>query len=158
MREACWNRDERERERLLRRARKYRVEQLPPHMQKCPVATLATYLRNNWDHIRSAELKERDLDFVSSRAEAHVRVRTHGRHAGPGAWNSENLEGKAVLRSIIDEGHWLDFRADYLRRAATTFEAKLASRLETARNQGRVTEQQCAAILGRPSAEQRKAA
>ncbi len=50
------------------------------------------------------------------------------------------------------------FRADYLRRAATTFEAKLASRLETAKTEGRLSEQQCAAILGRPSAEQRKAA
>jgi len=158
MHDACWTRDERERDRLLRRAHKHRVRRLPAHLDKCPAATLETYLRNNWDHIRSAALKARGLEYVSSRAEAQVRVRTHGRYAVPGAWRSENLEGKAVLRSIIDEGHWLDFRADYLRRAAATHEAKLALRLEQARADRRLTADQIATILGRQPAEQRKVA
>jgi hypothetical protein len=157
-RDACWTRDERERERLVRRARKHRVPNLPAHLQKCPVATLDTYLRNNWDHIRSAELKARGLEYVSSRAESQVRDRTHGRFHVAGAWTSENLEGKAVLRSIIDDGHWPDFRADYLRRAAATHDAKLASRLEQARASRRLTDAQIAKIMGRPSAEQQKAA
>lgn len=158
MRDACWTRDERERDRLLRRARKHRVPELPTHLEKCPVATFETYLRNNWDHIRSAELKARGLEYVSSRAEAQVRVRTHGRHDVPGAWRSENLEGKATLRSIIDEGDWPRFRADYLRRAATTFEQQLALRLERAKTQGRLSDEQVAAILDAPTADQRKAA
>jgi hypothetical protein len=158
MRDACWQRDERERDRLLRRARKHRVDALPQHLEKCPVTTLETYLRNSWDHIRSAELKARGLDYVSSRAEAQVRVRTHGRYAVPGAWLSENLEGKATLRSIIDEGDWPRFRADYLRRAAVTFDQKLIARIEQARADGRLSDAQVEAILGRPMADNRMAA
>lgn len=158
MRDACWERDERERDRLLRRAQKHRVPELPAHVDKCPLATLATYLRNNWDHIRAAELKERGLEYVSARAESQVRDRIHTRYAVAGAWNSENLEGKATLRSIIDEGRWPDFRADYLRRAASTFEEQLLSRLERAKTDGRLSDQQVAAILGRPTAEHQKAA
>lgn len=158
MRDACWQRDERERDRVLRRARKHRVKELPAQYEKCPLATLKTYLRNNWDHIRSAELKARGLDYVSSRAEAQVRVRTHGRHAVAGAWRSENLEGKATLRAIIDEGRWSDFRADYLQRAARSFDDQLVLRLENARREGRLSDQQLATILGRTVAAPRKAA
>lgn len=158
MRDACWERDEPERDRVLRRARKHRVGELPAQFAKCPLATLVTYLRNNWDHIHSAELKARGLDFVSARAEAQVRVRTHGRHDVPGAWSSENLEGKATLRAIIDEGRWLAFRADYLQRAARSFDDQLVVRLENARREGRLSEQQLATILGQPAAALRKAA
>jgi hypothetical protein len=157
VRDACWKRDERERDRLLRRAHKHRVAQLPAHLEKCPVAALATYLRNNWDHIRSAELKERGLEYVSARAESQVRDRIHVRYAVAGAWKSENLEGKATLRSIIDERRWADFRADYLRRAADTFDEQLAARLVLANSEARLSHEQVAVILGRPTAEQRKA-
>jgi hypothetical protein len=145
MRDACWQRDERERERVLRRGRKHRVRELPAHLEKCPVATLETYLRNNWDHIRSAELKARGLEYVSSRAESQVRVRFHV----AGAWRSENLEGKALLRAIIDDGRWSDFRADYLRRAGAAFDAGLTLRLERARVEGRLCDEQIASFLGR---------
>lgn len=158
MRDACWERDERERDRLLRRARKHRVPELPPHMDKCPVATLDTYLRNNWDHIRAKELKERGFEYVSSRAESQVRDRTHVRFHVAGAWRSEHLEGKGTLRAIIDEGRWLHFRADYLRHAACAFEDQLVLRLERARTEGRLSPEQIAAILDRPTAEQREAA
>ena len=76
----------------------------------------------------------------------------------PGAWRSENLEGKATLRFIIDEGDWLRFRADYLSHAASTFEPKLALRLERAKNEGRLSEAQVDAILGRQTTKQGKAA
>ena len=148
MRQAIWNRDEHERDRLLRRARKHRVPNLPAQWEKCPVATLTTYLTNNWDHLRSAELKARGFDYVSARAEAQVRDRTQARFAVPGAWLSENLEGKATLRAIIDEGCWAAFRADYLRTRATKFQNDLALRLEHARTEGRISSQQMHALLG----------
>jgi len=148
-RDALWERNERERDRLLRRAQKHRVDKLPAHMEKCPVAALKTYLINNWDHLRSAELKARGLEYVSARAEAQVRVRIHGRYAVPGSWLSENLEGKATLRAIIDEGRWSEFRADYLQRAAQTFEERLAARLAAALADGRLSRDQIAALGAR---------
>ncbi len=158
MRDACWQRDERERERILRRARKHRAPELPAHLEKCPVATLQTYLRNNWDHIRSAELKARGLEFVSSRAESQVRDRTHVRFHVAGAWSSHNLEGKSLLRAIIDDGRWSDFRTDYLCRAATSFDAELVLRLQRARDEARLSDEQLAAILGPHAADHAKAA
>lgn len=158
MREACWKRDERERDRVLRRARKQRMPTLPAQFEKCPVAALETYLRNNWDHIRSAELKARGLEFVSSRAESQVRDRTHVRFHVAGAWCSANLEGKSLLRAIIDDGRWAAFRAHYLRNAATTFDAELAARLQRARIEGRLSADQLAAMSGRTEARHTEAA
>ena len=157
-RDACWTRDVRERNRLVRRAHKHRVPQLPQHLDKCPVATLEKYLRNNWDHIRSADLKARGLDYVSSRAESQVRDRTHARYHVAGAWRSENLEGKAVLRSIIDDGRWADFCADYRQRTAMSSVAELDLRLQKACAEQRLTAEQIAHIMGRPITEHRMVA
>jgi hypothetical protein len=65
---------------------------------------------------------------------------------------------RATLRFIIDEGDWLRFRADYLSHAASTFEPKLALRLERAKNEGRLSDAQVDAILGRQTTKQGKAA
>ena len=67
--------------------------------------------RNNWHRMHAAHFKAMEVDWVSARAEAQVRERTRRRFEGPGAWSSQkNLEGKATLRAIIDEGSWEPFR------------------------------------------------
>jgi post-segregation antitoxin (ccd killing protein) len=75
-------------------------------MERCPVDALRTYISNNWNRMNAAQFKAMDVDVVSARAEAQVRERTKKRFSVPGAWRQENLEGKATLRAIIDEGNW----------------------------------------------------
>ena len=108
----------------------------PSHLSKCPVEALATYLTNNWPHMRSKELKAAGLEFVSARAEAQVRDRTRDRFAVAGAWCEENIEPKATLRAIIAEGRWEAFRQDYLQHCQTQFQRQLTERLEQAVGQG----------------------
>lgn len=88
---------------------------MPATVDKCPVAALATYLSNNWKHMRHAKTKAAGLPIVSARAEAQVRDRTKDRFSVPGAWRLENLEPKATLRAIIAEGNWHSFRTALLR-------------------------------------------
>jgi hypothetical protein len=92
---ALWQRDERRRDRLLAKAEPHRVARLPAHLERCPLATLRTYLTNNWQYLQSARLKALGVEFVSARAEAQVRDRTKARFSVPGAWRVENLEPKA---------------------------------------------------------------
>jgi hypothetical protein len=138
MKDAIWNRDERQRDLLLAQARRHRVKKLPRELDKCPVATLATYLKNNWEHMRFSELKSLGLPFVSARAEAQVRDRTKGRFSVAGAWRLENVEPKATLRSIIGDGRWSAFCAYFLDRHRSHFERGLRARLALAVSEGRL--------------------
>jgi hypothetical protein len=140
MKEAIWKRAKPRVNRLLERAKKTRVESLPPSMEKCPVHALETYLENNWERLHAAEFKERGLDYVSARAEAQVRDRTKARFDGPGAWREGNLEGKATLRAIIAEGRWEVFRQHYLKLNHTQFHQGLTQRIQTAIHEGRLGE------------------
>lgn len=147
MRDAIWNRDIGRRDPLLDEARQHRVPQLPAYLDKCPVEALATYLRNNWKHMQAARLKGMGVDYVSARAEAQVRDRTKSRFCVPGAWREENLEPKAILRSIIAEGRWEKFREHYLKRSQARFERDLRERLDQAVAQGRLRPAHVDAVL-----------
>jgi histone H3/H4 len=138
MKDALWNRKRKKVDRLLTSARNRRVHQLPHHLDKCPVQTLATYIDNNWHRLLAKTFKDKGLDFVSARAEAMVRDQIKSRYAVPGAWLGENLEGKAILRAIIADGRWPAFRAHYLHARAQAFETGLAQRLHDAVAQGRL--------------------
>jgi hypothetical protein len=130
MRHAIWQRDERRRDALLKKAAEHRVPTLPAHLERCPVKALKTYLINNWEYLRSAEFKALGVDYVSARAEAQVRDRTKRRFAVPGAWCVQNLEPKATLRAIIADGRWESFRAAYLEQREKRFVRELAQRLD----------------------------
>lgn len=139
MKDALWERDRKKADRLIESARKRRVAELPPHLLKCPVKTLATYIDNNWERFHSKDFKEKGLDYVSGRAESQVRDRIKSRYSGPGAWKEENLEGKATLRAIIADGRWPAFREHYLRTRQDKFDDGLALRLRDAVAQGRLS-------------------
>ena len=81
-------------------------------------------------------------------AEAQVRERTKKRFSVPGAWRQENLEGKATLRAIIDEGSWERFRQWCRDRTMSLFQQKLVERLEQAMGEGRISAEQVAKVLG----------
>jgi hypothetical protein len=55
------------------------VRELPPHLERCPLAALATYIEDNWERLRANELEDQGLDYVSGRAESQVRDRTKPR-------------------------------------------------------------------------------
>jgi len=138
MKAALWNRDRRKADALLERAREHCVAELPAHLEKCPVHALGTYPNNNWERLHAKSFKEQGLDFVSGRAEAQVRERTKPRFRVPGAWREENLEGKAVLRSIIADGRWARFRQSYLRTRRDHSRAAFQERIERAVAEGRI--------------------
>jgi hypothetical protein len=138
LRDAIWKRDERKRDKLLKKARSHRVEELPTYLERCPLAALQTYLTNNWRYLQSAQLKQLAVDFVSARAEAQVRDRTKARFVVPGAWRVENLEPKATLRAIIAEGRWDAFRSAYLEQRRSSHATLLEARLTTAVAEGRL--------------------
>lgn len=142
MRDAIWNRDKSQRDALLAQAHEHRVKDLPDELHKCPVHALQSYVCNNWHRMRSARFKAMGIDYVSARAEAQVRERTRKRFEVPGAWLQQNLEGKATLRAIIDEGSWPRFCQWCRQRAMDSFSHKLAQRLEDALKQGRLGEDQ----------------
>lgn len=153
MLDAVWKRDEQSRDRLLQQAREHRVAVLPDSLERCPVHALDSYLCNNWDRMHAAHFKQMDVDFVSARAEAQVRERTKKRFSVPGAWRQENLEGKAILRAIIDEGSWQRFRQWYRQRSMTVFRQQLVARLEQAMSKGRMSAVQVAAALAQAPAQ-----
>jgi hypothetical protein len=138
LRDAIWHRDERQRDKLLKKAQGHRMPDLPAHLERCPLAALQTYLTNNWQYLQSAQLKALGVDFVSARAEAQVRDRTKARFVVPGAWRVENLEPKATLRAIIAEGRWDAFRRAYLDQRRAAHATQLRARLATAVAQGRL--------------------
>jgi hypothetical protein len=136
MRQAIWDRDVKQRDELLEQARQHRKAELPADVEKCPVETLATYLTNNWNHMRVAELHEHGLPIVSARAEAQVRDRTKRRFSGPGVWRIENLEPKGTLRSVIAEGRWGAFCSYHLDNFRERFHQQLIERLNQAIEEG----------------------
>ena len=148
MLEGIWKRDKQSRDRLLNQAYEHRVEELPESLERCPVHALDSYLCNNWDRMNAAQFKQMDVDFVSARAEAQVRQRTKKRFSVPGAWRQENLEGKATLRAVIDEGSWERFRQWCRNRSMHLFQQHLVERLEQAMSEGRMSAAQVAGVLG----------
>jgi len=148
MLDAVWGRDQDRRDALLDEARERRVAELPANLERCPVQALTSYLRNNWERMQAARFKAMGVDFVSARAEAQVRERTKRRFAVAGAWRQENLEGKATLRAIIDEGHWPQFCTWVRARRRDRFQSQLMERLEQAVLQGRLSSGQVATALG----------
>ena len=79
-----------------------------------------------------------DVDYVSARAEAQVQERTKKRFSVPGAWRQGNLEGKATLRAIIDEGSWQRFTSWCRGRSQTMFADELFKRIKQAVDEGRL--------------------
>jgi hypothetical protein len=154
MRTAIWERDLERRNALLVEARPRRVLPLPKDLVRCPLDALESYLCNNWDRMHAARLKEMGVDFVSARAESQVRDRTKSRFAVPGAWRQENLEGKATLKAIIDDGRFDDFRRDCLERSQDLFEKQLADRIKQAFGEGRISQCQADALLSCSAAGQ----
>jgi hypothetical protein len=151
IRQAIWARDHACRDALIDEARQHRISELTDDMEKCPLEALATYLGNNWEHMRFAELYDKGLPIVSARAEAQVRDRTKGRFSGPGVWRVENLEPKATLRSIIAEGRWQAFRDYHLDMTRSVFATQLLERLEQAVCEGRLQTEHASKLLGRPA-------
>lgn len=154
IRAAIWERDIERRNALLIEAREHRVEELPKELERCPADALESYLINNWERMHAAELKAMGLDFVSARAESQVRDRTKSRFAVPGAWKQENLEGKATLKAIVDDGRFDSFRRYCLELSRTLFERQLVARLERALSEGRLSQAQVDQILCQSPAEQ----
>jgi hypothetical protein len=148
MLDAIWRRDEPQRDALLHEAHEHRVAELPDGMERCPLHALQSYVTGNWHRMHAAHFKQQQVDFVSARAEAQVRDRTKRRFSVPGAWRQENLEGKATLRSIIEEGSWECFRRWTLQRARSRFEREQAERLERAVAEDRLTSEQISVLLG----------
>ena len=153
MLDAIWKRDEQSRDRLLDQAYEHREEELPESLERCPVHALDSYVCNNWDRMHAAEFKHMEVDFVSARAEAQVRERTKKRFSVPGAWRQENLEGKATVRAIIDEGSWESFRQWCRNRSMNLFQQHLVERLEQAMSEGRMSADQVAKALGYDQAQ-----
>jgi hypothetical protein len=147
MRQAVLDRDERRRDALLEQAKSHRVASLPENYERCPLHALRTYLHNNWKHMRFREMEQRDLPTVSARAEAQVRDRTKDRFSVAGAWNVENIEGKATLRSIIDEGSYNRFVQWYCSQQEQAFFRDLKLRLDRAVEENRVTAAAAALLL-----------
>jgi hypothetical protein len=155
MLDALWCRDKPQRDALLREAHAHRVAELPAGMERCPVHALESYVMNNWQRMQAALFKDKGVDYVSARAEAQVRDRTRRRFSVPGAWRQENLEGKATLRAIIDEGSWKRFRRWYLERKQRRFEREQRKRLEAAIAEGRLSSEQVGELLGESSGDSR---
>ena len=88
LKDAIWTRDENRRDDLCALAHKHRVAELPPGLEKCPVAAVNTYLRNNWRYMHFADKRAQGLPIVSARAEAQVRDRTKDRYCVAGAWHA----------------------------------------------------------------------
>ena len=138
MRSAIWQRDRPRCDELLCEANRRYNEALVNEMERCPVDALQTYVSNNWNRMNAAKFKAMEVDYVSARAEAQVRERTKKRFSVPGAWRQENLEGKATLRAIIDEGNWERFKKWCRDRSRNTFENLLIDRIARAISEGRL--------------------
>jgi hypothetical protein len=154
MRDAIWNRDKDHRDVLLEEAYSHRLSELPEGVHKCPVHALDSYICNNWHRMRSAQFKQMGVDYVSARAEAQVRERTRKRYEVPGAWRQENLEGKATLRAVIDEGSWQRFCRWCRERSMDRFSRQLAQRVKDAVAQGRLGAEQADIFFNEIPSEQ----
>ena len=147
MRNAIWQREKARCDDLLRQAEERKIEALIEDLERCPVHALRTYLSNNWNRMNAAQFKAMGVDYVSARAEAQVRERTKKRFSVPGAWRQENLEGKATLRAIIDEGSWKRFKNWCRDRSRNLFASQLIERITQAINQGRLADVQVAEAI-----------
>lgn len=155
---AIYARDAEQCDLLLRVARSHRDPSKKPTpnrcrlraSDKCPIDALDTYLTNNWDHLRFAEMKERKLPVVSARAECQVRDRTGGRFGGPASWKAENIEGKAVLRAIIFDKRYPTFVQWCWERRNVRFLDGLYTRIDQA-VAGRRLSPDAAALLRSPN-------
>jgi hypothetical protein len=147
MRSAIWRRDRPRCDELLREANRRKNEQLLTDMQRCPVDALRTYISNNWNRMNPAQFKAMGVDYVSARAEAQVRERTKKRFSIPGAWRQENLEGKATLRAIIDEGNWEPFKSWCRDRSTKLFASQFIERITRAIADGRLPNVQPAVTM-----------
>lgn len=144
MRNAIWHRDRVRCDDLLREAEERKDKTLIEDMERCPVHALRSYISNNWNRMNAAKFKAMGVDYVSARAEAQVRERTKKRFSVPGAWRQENLEGKATLRAIIDEGSWDRFKSWCCDRARDLFASQLIERITRATGEGRLVDLQVA--------------
>jgi len=142
---AIMDRNETDRDALLQQAQRHRIATLPAGL-KCPVHALTTYLGNNWEHMHFRELKDRGLPVVSARAESQVRDRTKARFSVAGAWGLENIEPKAILRSIIAEGSFLEFAEWLYNKEQQGFVLGLKDRVEKAVEERRL-DAKAAALL-----------
>ena len=154
----CWkrtmwtaieDRNKKQRDTLLEQAKRHRIATLPAILTTCPVHALATYLRNNWENMHFKEMKERQLPVVSARAESQVRDRTKARFSVAGAWSLENIEPKAVLRSIIAEGSFADFAEWFYKQEQTSFFSGFKMRVEKAVEEHRL-DAKAASLLADP--------
>jgi len=141
MRDVIWHRHKSMSEHLLCVAYGHLVRPLPEGTEKCPVNSLQTYLNNNWNHIRSKQLRSEGLTYISARAENQVRERIRKRFGGPGTWREENLEPKATLLAIIDENGWAEFAGHVRRQRDNEFRHQLITRLSDAVHQGRLSQE-----------------
>lgn len=139
MKNAIWDREPDTRDKLLTKARKHRLKELPAEVDKCPVKSLSRYVTNNWHRMKSAQRKAEGLPFVSARAEAQVRERSKKRFNVAGAWKLENLEPKATLRAIIHEGDWESFKRSQLAAEKSSFAQALQARLKKSVIEGRLS-------------------
>ncbi len=149
MREAIWNRNAPKRDELLGQARAKRMKTLPKSVEKCPLHALEHYVTKNWHRMHAGRFKEMGVDFVSARAEAQVRDRTKDRYVIAGAWAEENIEGKATLLSIIDEGRWPRFRNWCLNGLRSIFRSRFSQRLEEAHQNDQLSTDQLREALGK---------
>jgi len=159
MLDALWHRCKSMCEHLLAEAYGYRVHPLPKEVEKCPLHALQTYIGNNWEHFRFKQMKDEGWPFISARAENQVRERIRKRFGGPGTWKVENLEPKAILLLIIDEGSWGQFCGWLHLRRSTEYRRQLFSRLQKAVQQGRLSSAVLSMAyepLGPPSSEEKR--
>ena len=138
MKDAIWDREPDTRDKLLAKAQKHRIKELPEEFDKCPVKALSHYVTKNWRRMKSAQRKAEGLPFVSARAEAQVRDRSKKRFNVAGAWKLDNLEPKATLRAIIHEGDWENFKRSELTAEQSSFAQALQARLQKAVTEGRL--------------------
>ncbi len=156
MKDAIWGREPDTKDKLLAKAHKHRLKDLPTDLDnKCPVRALSHYVKHNWHRMHSAQRKAEGLPFVSARAEAQVRDRSKKRFNVAGAWKLDNLEPKATLRAIIHEGDWEHFKRSELASEQSCFAQALQTRLQQAMTEGRLDPDAMADIeRPRPAAAQ----
>lgn len=142
---AIMDRNETDRDTLLKEAQRHRIATLPAGL-KCPVHALTTYLHNNWEHMHFRKLQDRGLPVVSARAESQVRDRTKARFSVAGAWSLESIEPKAILRSIIAEGSFVEFAEWLYNKEQQSFVPGLKERAEKAVEERRL-DAKAAALL-----------
>jgi len=152
MEDMVWNRYKSMVDHLLCQAFGHLPCPLPEDLDKCPVHSLQTYLNNNWDSLRSKQMRAEGFPFISARAESQVRDRTRRRFGGPGTWLEENLEPKATLLAIVREGSWDRF-ANWVRyKRSSDFRRQMIDRCQEALRQGRITNEAMAAATAPPTA------